>query len=169
MTGRGAYDGLVLQGADWRGRSYQGQRVAVIAPGREAAAIVAEVAGTASSVKVFQTEPDWLVPRALPLPGVLLRGVARLHLRLGVRDPWTRRQLTPDGRFNTRRPRVDRGYYAALQRPGCTLHSWPVYALVPQGLRSAEGIEHHVDCIILGSTSPVSHPDLTSDHQESCA
>ena len=43
--------------------------------------------------------------------------------------------------------------YAALQEPHCTLSSGPVYALVPAGIRSAEGIEHHVDCIILGSAA----------------
>ncbi|THV11280.1 FAD-dependent oxidoreductase [Nocardioides caeni] len=153
MTTQGTYDGQLLRGDEWRGRDFTGQSVAVIAHGHEAAAIVPEVARTARAVKVFQEEPDWLLPATLPLPALLRRPVARLHLRLAVRDPWTRRRLTPDHRFNTRRPRTDGHYYAVLQQPHCTLISWPVYALVPGGVRSAEGIEHHVDCIILGTTA----------------
>ncbi|HWJ09552.1 MAG TPA: hypothetical protein VNS46_09275 [Nocardioides sp.] len=147
------YDGELLRGEEWRGRAFTGRSVAVIAPGREAAVIVPELVRTARAVKVFQEEPDWLLPAPLPLPGVLARPAARLNLRLRVRDPWTRRRLTPDARFNRDRPRVDARYYAALQQPHCTLISWPVYALVPGGIRSAEGIEHHVDCIILGTTA----------------
>ncbi|KRA39494.1 FAD-dependent oxidoreductase [Nocardioides sp. Root614] len=147
------YDGLLLQGGQWRGRSFTGLRVAVLAPGREAALIVPDVVRTARSVKVFQEEPDWLVAWHLPLPRLLARPAARLSLRWSVPDPWTRRRLTPDGRFNTRRPRVDGRYYAALRQPGCTLITWPVYAFVPDGVRSAEGIEHRVDCIVLGTSS----------------
>ncbi|AIY19357.1 FAD-dependent oxidoreductase [Pimelobacter simplex] len=147
------FRGEVLCGTAWRGRAFTGRSVAVIAPGREAAVIVPEVVRTARQVKVFQEEPDWLLPLPLPLPRVLARPAARLSLRLQVRDPWTRRRLTPDARFNRHRPRVDGRYYAALQEPHCTLISWPVYALVPGGVRSAEGIEHHVDCIILGESA----------------
>lgn len=165
------YDGLLLRGTQWRGRAFTGQRVAVVAPGREAALIVPEVVRTARAVKVFQEEPDWLVPLPLPLPAALRRPVARLHLRLAVPDPWLRHRLTPDGRFNRRRPRVDGRYYAALQEPNCTLIAWPVYALVPGGIRSAEGIEHHVDCIILGASSVLNRPGGVLPHQreDSCA
>jgi hypothetical protein len=144
------YRGLLLRDGQWRGRAFTGQRVGVIAPGHEAAVIVPEVVRTARSVKVFQTEPDWLVAVPVPLPRVLHKPAARLHLRLAVADPWLRRRLTPHGRFHTREPRVDRRYYRALQQDNCQLISWPIYALGTGGVRSAEGIEHHVDCIILG-------------------
>ena len=32
----------------------------------------------------------------------------------------------------------------------CKLYAWPVYAIVEHGVRSAEGIEHRVDVIIVG-------------------
>lgn len=149
----GGYAGELIRGDAWRGRAFTGLAVAVIAPGREAAVIVPELVRTARAVKVFQEQPDWLLPLPLPLPGLLARPAARIGLRLAVRDPWTRRRLTPDARFNRHRPRVDGRYYAALQEPHCTLISWPVYALVPGGVRSAEGIEHRVDCIVLGETA----------------
>jgi cation diffusion facilitator CzcD-associated flavoprotein CzcO len=164
-----AYDGLLLRGDAWRGRAFTGMSVAVLAPGREAAVVVPEVVRTARTVKVFQEEPDWLVPWPLPLPGLLRRPAARLHLRLAVHDPWTRRRLTPDARFNTRRPRVDGRYYAALQQDGCTLISWPVYAFVHGGVRSAEGIEHHVDCIVIGDSSVHAGLPTPAQREDSCA
>lgn len=152
MSG-GGFEGRLLRGNQWRGQAFTGLRVAILARGREAAVIAPEIIRTAAAVKVFQEEPDWLVPWPIALPRTLVQPAARLHLRLGVRDPWTRRRLTPDGRFNRHRPRIDGRYYAALQQPHCTLITWPVYAIVPGGVRSAEGIEHHVDCIILGTSS----------------
>jgi len=164
-----AFDGPLLRGNAWRGRSYAGLRVGVIAPGREAAVIVPEVIRTARSVKVFQEEPDWLVPRAFPMPEALRRPFARLHLRLAVGDPWTRRRLTPNRRFNTRRPKVDAGYYAALHQPNCTLVSWPVYALVPGGIRTAEGIEHQIDCIIVSDSSDLADTVTPTQKEDTCA
>ena len=133
---------------------FRGERVAVLASGREAARIVAHVARAAAAVTVFQTDADPLLPRLpIRLP-VLRRPLARAHLRLGVRDAWTRRLLTPDPRFGRRDPVPDGGYYAALRRPNCRLLAWPVYAIVAGGVRSAEGIEHRVDCIVIGASSP---------------
>ncbi|HSV40614.1 MAG TPA: hypothetical protein VLI04_17760, partial [Nocardioidaceae bacterium] len=73
---------------------------------------------------------------------------ARLHLRFSVKDAWTRRLLTP-GRFGRRDVLVSAEFYRALEQPHCKLIAWPVYAIVPHGVRTAEGIEHRVDCIIL--------------------
>jgi len=163
-----AFGGLLLHGDAWRHQTFDGTSVAVVAPGREAAAIVPEVVRTARAVKVFQEEPDWLLPepRLLSLPSSLRRAAARLNLRRTVDDRWLRRRLTPNSRFNKRPPEVDDRYYAALQQPTCTLITWPVYAVVERGLRSAEGIEHHVDCIIVGASSAWADE---INHEESCA
>lgn len=147
------FKGQLLRGQEWRDRSYAGMSVAVIAPGREAAAIVPIVVRTAVSVKVFQEEADWLLPFPVPGPSMVAVPLARINLRLQVRDPWTRRRLTPNARLDRRPPSAERHYYSALRQPHCKLISWPAYALVRDGIRSAEGIEHHVDCIILGEAA----------------
>ncbi|RZQ65637.1 FAD-dependent oxidoreductase [Amycolatopsis suaedae] len=146
------FRGRLIEGTDWFGHDFTGQRVAVVAPGREAAQIVPEVAATALSVKVFQEEPDWVLP--LPVPGPRAVGVlvARIFLRQQVKDPWIRRLLTP-GRFGSRRLATGPGYYGALRRPHCTLVTWPVYAFTAGGVRTAEGVEHRVDCVVLGPGS----------------
>lgn len=151
------FGGEVLNGADWRGRDFSGKRVGVLASGADAARIVPMVARTADAVKVFQEHPDWVLP---PMPRTLRSVVARTpgarsrvargYLRMAVRDEWTRRLLMPPRHFGSQVSVVSGLYFAALQRPNCTLITWPVYAIVPGGVRTAEGIEHRLDCLIIG-------------------
>ncbi len=140
----------VVHGDGWGVADIRGRRVAIIADADETARILPEVASTAAFVKVFQRTPSWVVPTRLPLPaGRLRRAAARLALRRSVADPWLRRQLTP--RDGGGRVVVRPGFHAALQQPNCKLYTWPVYALTSHGVRSAEGVEHRVDVVILGA------------------
>ncbi|WP_158891289.1 flavin-containing monooxygenase [Amycolatopsis anabasis] len=85
---------------------------------------------------------------------VFTRGVetaARINLRRQVRDPWLRRQLTPDYRAGCKRMLMTSDYYPALQRENCKLITWPIATLCPDGIRTADGIEHHVDCIVFAT------------------
>ena len=139
----------VLSDDEWRDHDFADQRVGVIADGDDAARIVPWALRSATSVKVFQREPTWVSPVRIPL----VRGVAaRLNLRFSVKDPWTRRLLTP-GRFGPGAVTLSRCYYRAIQRPNCTLVAWPVCALTDQGVRTAEGIEHRLDCLVITRTA----------------
>ena len=150
------FRGDVIRGEDWRTREFRGQRVAVVATADEASRIVPHVVRTASSVKVFQQSPAWMLPAELPVgSGPIRRVAARLHLRRSIGDPWLRRQLTPRG-DQRRHVAVRPGYYAALQQPNCKLYTWPVYAVVENGVRSAEGVEHRVDVLIVGTDLEIS-------------
>ncbi|MGH3434413.1 MAG: FAD-dependent oxidoreductase [Thermocrispum sp.] len=149
----GEFRGEVIRGTGWFGHDFTGERVAVVAPGREAAQIVPEVLATALSVTVFQEEPDWVVPGRVTGGRTLGVAVARAFLRWQVKDPWTRRLLTPHRRFGSRELAPGLGYFGALQRPNCKLVAWPVYAFAAEGVRSAEGVEHRVDVVILGNSS----------------
>ena len=132
----------ILTADESRSSDLRGLSVGVLLPPEQAARIVPIVATTARSVKVFQDSPVWVVPLAVPVVRL-----ARLHLRLTVKDPWMRRLLTP-GRFGSRDVVVSPSYYRALQQAHCKLVAWPVYAVVEQGVRTAEGIEHRVDVLI---------------------
>ncbi|MGX1806599.1 hypothetical protein ACWIGI_12850 [Nocardia sp. NPDC055321] len=79
------------------------------------------------------------------IAGEALRLAALANLRVRVRDPWQRRQLTPD---TTAGVRLHTRYYAALQAPNTTLVTWPIARLAPLGVRTVDGVEHRVDCII---------------------
>ncbi|MBX9147723.1 flavin-containing monooxygenase [Rhodococcus qingshengii] len=77
--------------------------------------------------------------------------VGRLHLRMQVKDPWLRRQLTPDFRAGCKRLLMTSEYYPALQQDNCTLVTWPIARLAPHGIRTVEGIEHQFDCIVFAT------------------
>jgi cation diffusion facilitator CzcD-associated flavoprotein CzcO len=157
------FAGEVLYGDAWRGRDFRGKRVAVLATGRDAARVVPSVAWTARSVKVFLDDPDWVLPRMpMPVAGAIRaasyvpiagprarRLIARAHLRVAVKDPWVRRLLTPDDRFARHATTTSGRYYLALQHEHCKLVRWPVYAITADAVRTAEGVEHQVDCIVV--------------------
>lgn len=86
----------------------------------------------------------------------VLEAVSRRFLRHQVRDRWLRRQLTPDFRIGCKRVLMSSDYYPALQRPNCELISWPIARISERGIRSVEGIEHQVDCIVFATGFDVS-------------
>lgn len=147
---RNAFRGELLRGSEWRGADFASKRVALIARGHDAVPILPSVVRSARAVKWFQTEPTWIVP---PLRSIATsrwrEEIARLYLFASVRDPWKRRLLTPDRRYGAPGVVVSDSFYAALQQPHCKLVPWPVYAIVEHGVRSAEGVEHRFDCIIV--------------------
>ncbi len=85
-----------------------------------------------------------------PLTSVVAR-LGRAHLRSQVKDPWLRRQLTPDFAPGCKRMLVSSDYYAALQRDNCKLIDWPIATLSPVGIRTSDGVEHHLDCIVFAT------------------
>ncbi|WP_228838420.1 flavin-containing monooxygenase [Nocardia amamiensis] len=82
--------------------------------------------------------------------------VGKAQLRRQVKDPWLRRQLTPDFRAGCKRLLMTDDYYPALQRDNCKLITWPIARISEQGVRTAEGIEHQADCIVFATGFDVS-------------
>ena len=80
----------------------------------------------------------------------------KAHLRAQVKDPWLRRQLTPDFRAGCKRLLMSSDYYPALMRDNCTLVTWPIARISEKGIRTAEGIEHQFDCIVFATGFDVS-------------
>ncbi|WP_319456528.1 MULTISPECIES: NAD(P)/FAD-dependent oxidoreductase [unclassified Mycobacterium] len=84
----------------------------------------------------------------------LTRLVARLgkaHLHRQVKDPWLRRQLTPDFTPGCKRMLVSSDYYPALQKDNCKLIDWPIATMSPVGIRTSDGIEHHLDAVVFAT------------------
>ena len=82
----------------------------------------------------------------------VVEAVSKLHLRLQVRDPWLRRQLTPDFAAGCKRLLMTSDYYPALQRDdNCKLVTWPIARIAPRGIRTVEGVEHRFDCIVFAT------------------
>jgi len=81
----------------------------------------------------------------------LVETAAKIQLRAQVKDSWMRRQLTPDFRAGCKRMLMTSDYYPALQKDNCKLITWPIATLSPAGIRTADGIEHHVDAIVFAT------------------
>ncbi|MES3041410.1 MAG: NAD(P)/FAD-dependent oxidoreductase [Pseudomonadota bacterium] len=90
-----------------------------------------------------------------PMTRVVER-ISAAFLKQQVSDPWMRRQLTPDFRIGCKRVLMSSEYYPALQKPNCKLITWPIATISPKGIRTAEGIEHQVDCIVFATGFEVS-------------
>lgn len=78
----------------------------------------------------------------------LVEKLGKAHLRLAVKDPWLRRQLTPEFRAGCKRMLMSSDYYPALQADNAKLITWPIATMSPKGLRTSDGVEHDVDCVI---------------------
>ena len=85
-----------------------------------------------------------------PMSGLVAR-LGKAHLRQQVKDPWMRRQLTPDFTPGCKRMLISSDYYPALQRDNCKLIDWPIATLSPAGIRTSDGIEHHLDAIVFAT------------------
>ncbi|BBY17408.1 flavin-containing monooxygenase [Mycolicibacterium litorale] len=85
-----------------------------------------------------------------PLTGLVAR-LGKAHLHRQVKDPWLRRQLTPDFTPGCKRMLVSSDYYPALQQDNCKLIDWPIATMSPAGIRTSDGVEHHLDCIVFAT------------------
>lgn len=159
FAGTVARGATTLQPADVRGK-----RIAVVGDPRRVVRVVPGLAGHASTLKLFQTDGVWVLPidgrlgRAIdaiagPVPPTLRRrlvaAVATANLRRSVPDGWTRRHLRPQVRPNRSTVVRSSRYYRCLRRRDVTLVGWPIASVVPAGIRTADGIEHHVDIILV--------------------
>lgn len=85
-----------------------------------------------------------------PLTGLVAR-LGKAHLHRQVKDPWLRRQLTPDFTPGCKRMLVSSDYYPALQRDNCKLIDWPIATMSPVGIRTSDGLEHHLDAVVFAT------------------
>ena len=85
-----------------------------------------------------------------PLSSVV-ESVARAHLHRQVPDRWLRRQLTPDYRIGCKRVLISNDWYPALQQPNAKLVTWPIVRLREEGIQTAEGAVHAVDCVVFAT------------------
>jgi cation diffusion facilitator CzcD-associated flavoprotein CzcO len=86
-----------------------------------------------------------------PRAGSLFERMAHKHLREQVPDPRLRAKLTPRYRIGCKRLLISDDYYPALQRPNVELVTDAIAAITPGAIVTADGREHEVDTIILGT------------------
>jgi cation diffusion facilitator CzcD-associated flavoprotein CzcO len=88
-----------------------------------------------------------------------LERIALGHLEKQVADPALRAALTPSFTLGCKRILLSNEWYPTLVRPDVDLVTSPIAAVEPKGVRTADGITHELDTIILATGFAVSpHP-----------
>lgn len=92
---------------------------------------------------------------------VVTETVSKLRLRTQVKDPELRRKLTPSYRMGCKRIVINDTFLPALTRPDVDLVVDPIVRITPTGVLTADGTEHRLDTIVLGTgfqVMPVADP-----------
>src|SRR5207244_11260668 len=69
-------------------------------------------------------------------------------MRLQLRDPELRRKVWPDYTIGCKRIRFSSHFLPALQRPNVELVTEAIASIAPEGIVTADGRLHGLDCII---------------------
>ncbi|MEV0360409.1 NAD(P)/FAD-dependent oxidoreductase [Nocardia sp. NPDC050697] len=77
--------------------------------------------------------------------------IGHAHLRRSVRDPALRAKLTPRYALGCKRPSFSNDYLSTFNRANVALETDPIAAVTPTGVRTAAGVEHEVDVLILAT------------------
>jgi cation diffusion facilitator CzcD-associated flavoprotein CzcO len=85
--------------------------------------------------------------RLLRLP----EAIARRHLARQVPDPELRAKLAPTYRLGCKRTLISNDYYPALTRPNVSVETAGIAEVREHSVVTAEGTEHPVDTIVLGT------------------
>lgn len=81
----------------------------------------------------------------------LATSLARKHLEAQISDPELRRKLTPNYNMGCKRIMVSDDFYPALTKPNVNLVTDSITKICPNGVVTADGTNHKVDAIILGT------------------
>lgn len=77
--------------------------------------------------------------------------LARAQLRVQVRDPETRRRLTPDYSFGCKRPTFSNVYLPTFNKDHVTLETTPIARVEPDGIVTEDGRKVLVDTLLLAT------------------
>ena len=180
LPGIDRFAGPAFHSARWRHDvDLRGKRIAVIGTGASAAQFVPHLQPAAEHLTVFQRtaphvlpKPDaalrrrstrrverlgtWLVGElvsaALDSRRVgAIEALAALHRRNQVRDPALRAKLAPGVRAGCKRLLFSNEWYPALAQPNVSLVTDKIAEITPDGVRTADGIDHPADVLIHGT------------------
>jgi cation diffusion facilitator CzcD-associated flavoprotein CzcO len=100
---------------------------------------------------VYLARELFVLPLMHPREGSLPERLGRRHLREQVQDPDLRARLTPNYRIGCKRILISDEYYPALVQPNVEVVTEAIRAITPRGIVTADGVEHELDTIILGT------------------
>ncbi len=77
--------------------------------------------------------------------------LAHRYLKRAVKDSEVREKLTPKYALGCKRPSFSNEYLPTFNRENVTLETDPIEAITPTGVRTASGVHHDVDVLILAT------------------
>lgn len=77
--------------------------------------------------------------------------MALRHLHRQVRDPETRRKLTPDYSFGCKRPTFSNTYFPTFNRDNVHLETTPIARIEPDGIVTTDGSRTEIDTLVLAT------------------
>ena len=77
--------------------------------------------------------------------------VAKRHMARQVRDPETRRKLTPDYSFGCKRPTFSNDYFPTFNQPHVHLETTPIARIEPDAIVTEDGMRHEIDTLVLAT------------------
>jgi cation diffusion facilitator CzcD-associated flavoprotein CzcO len=80
-----------------------------------------------------------------------MESVGRAYLRLKVRDPAVRKQLTPQYSIGCKRPGFHNTYLSTYNRDNVQLVTEPIDKIMPSAVATADGAHHEVDVLVLAT------------------
>jgi cation diffusion facilitator CzcD-associated flavoprotein CzcO len=83
--------------------------------------------------------------------GAFLRAASRAQRRWQVRDPLLRARVTPDEPMGCKRVLFTSAWLPALARPDVDLITEKIVGVTPDGIRTADGVEHACDVLVYGT------------------
>ncbi|KRF11755.1 flavin-containing monooxygenase [Nocardioides sp. Soil796] len=103
--------------------------------------------------KAWELTFEALVPGFIHEPKLQkpLELMARALLKKQVKDPELRARLTPSYAVGCKRPTFSNAYYPALTADNATVVSDGIVEITERGIVTADGAEHELDTIILGT------------------
>ena len=85
-------------------------------------------------------------------PFLPARGEAEARKLLeDVEDPAVREELTPEYRLGCKRPSFSNEYIRTFNRDNVRLVTCPIEAVTPEGVLTADGVEHAIDVLVLAT------------------
>lgn len=123
----------------------------VVAAVNAAGRALMDVAMVAPIVHVFARLPERVLVRLMPLYDSYCRTLYRLLLRAVVTDPQTRRALVPRYGIMAKRPVISSAFLTALNDPTTHLITTPVERVTADGIRTADGVDHPADLIVVAT------------------
>lgn len=101
--------------------------------------------------RLYWTNESRVWPIFNPALARALQKFAELHIRLQVKDPETRKKLTPNYTIGCKRVLISNVYYPTFNRPNVELVTERIREIRANSVVTEDGVERRADCIVFGT------------------